>query len=202
MTQNQILKRYQQLGSDPCHISRFLYLSSWTWEPQFSSVTQSCRTICDPMDPREFDFGGQWDLITGCLRDWGNRLLEGTNQTLCTPGPRRKEQWLHNRLSQTCLWASRSLQQRHGSKVACRSPFEGNYCNHPYHSLASGKTTGRGHSHNPKENWIKDLLSMALPNRTRPRFPFSQSLPSGSFHKPLFLIHQTTDRIKTTVTEN
>ena len=39
-------------------------------------------------NPREFDFGGQWDLITGCLRDWGNRLLEGTNQTLCTPGPR------------------------------------------------------------------------------------------------------------------
>ena len=24
--------------------------------------------------------------------DWGNRLLEGTNKTLCTPGPRRKEQ--------------------------------------------------------------------------------------------------------------
>ena len=23
---------------------------------------------------------------------WGNRLLEGTNRTLCTPGPRRKEQ--------------------------------------------------------------------------------------------------------------
>ena len=25
-------------------------------------------------------------------QDWGNRLLEGTNKTLCTPGPRRKEQ--------------------------------------------------------------------------------------------------------------
>ena len=25
-------------------------------------------------------------------QDWGNRLLEGTNRTLCTPGPRRKEQ--------------------------------------------------------------------------------------------------------------
>ena len=42
--------------------------------------------------PREFDFGGQWDLITELSQNWGNRLLEGTNKTLCTPGPRRKEQ--------------------------------------------------------------------------------------------------------------
>ena len=25
-------------------------------------------------------------------QDWGNRLLEGTNKTLCAPGPKRKEQ--------------------------------------------------------------------------------------------------------------
>ena len=25
-------------------------------------------------------------------QDWGNKLLEGTNKSLCTPGPRRKEQ--------------------------------------------------------------------------------------------------------------
>ena len=25
-------------------------------------------------------------------QDWINRLLDGTNKTLCTPGPRRKEQ--------------------------------------------------------------------------------------------------------------
>ena len=31
---------------------------------------------------------------------------------------------------------------------------------------------------------------MALPIRTRPSFPLSQSLPSGSFHKPLILLHQ------------
>ena len=42
--------------------------------------------------PREFDYGGQWDLITELPQDWGNRLLEGTDQTLCTPGARRKEQ--------------------------------------------------------------------------------------------------------------
>ena len=43
------------------------------------------------------------------------------------------------------------------------------------------------------QNWIKDLLSMALPIRTRPNFPLSQSLPSGSFHKPLILLHQRAD---------
>ena len=31
---------------------------------------------------------------------------------------------------------------------------------------------------------------MAPPIKTRPSFPFSQSLPSGSFHKPLTLLHQ------------
>ena len=44
--------------------------------------------------------------------------------------------------------------------------------------------------HPSTENWIKDLLSMAPPIRTRPSFPLSESLPSGSFHKPLILLHQ------------
>ena len=33
-------------------------------------------------------------------------------------------------------------------------------------------------------------------------FPHGQSLPSGSFHKPLILLHQRADRMKTTITEN
>ena len=45
-------------------------------------------------------------------QDWGSRLLEGTNKSLCTPGPRRKEQWPHKRLTRTCPLVSRSLQQR------------------------------------------------------------------------------------------
>ena len=52
------------------------------------------------------------------------------------------------------------------------------------------------------QNWIKDLLSMALPIRTRPNFPPSQSLLSGSFHKPHILLHQRAERLKTTITEN
>ena len=33
-------------------------------------------------------------------------------------------------------------------------------------------------------------------------FPLGQSLQSGSFHKPLILIHQRVDRMKTTIKEN
>ena len=47
--------------------------------------------------------------------------------------------------------------------------------------------------HPSAENWTKDLVSMALPTRTRPSFPHSQFLPSGSLHQPLFLIHQRAD---------
>ena len=32
---------------------------------------------------------------------WGSRLWEGTNRTVCTPGPRRMEQWPRNRPTQT-----------------------------------------------------------------------------------------------------
>ena len=52
------------------------------------------------------------------------------------------------------------------------------------------------------ENWIEDLLSLPPPISTRPSFPLSQSFPSGSFHKPLILLHQRTDRLKSTITEN
>ena len=56
--------------------------------------------------------------------------------------------------------------------------------------------------HPSTENWIKDLLSVALPIRTRPSIPLSQSIPSGSFHESLILLHQRADRLKTTITEN
>ena len=149
-------------------------------------------------------FAGQWNLITELSQDWRNRFLKGANKTLCAPGARRKEQCPHKRLSQTCPWVSKSLWWRHGWTVACCgvrgteynstgiSPFEGgpHYPHYPYHSWASGQTTGREHSpaHQQKIG-LSDLLSMAPPIKTRPRFPHSQSLPSGSFHKPLSLTH-------------
>ena len=52
------------------------------------------------------------------------------------------------------------------------------------------------------ENWIKDLLNMALPIRPRPSIPLSQYIPSRSFQKPLIPLHQRADRLKITITEN
>ena len=44
------------------------------------------------------------------------------------------------------------------------------------------------------DNWIKGLLSKALPTRARLSFSHHQSVPSGSLHKPLSLLHQRADR--------
>ena len=40
--------------------------------------------------PREFDFGGQWNLNTVLPWDWGNRLLEGTNKPCANQEPGRR----------------------------------------------------------------------------------------------------------------
>ena len=39
-------------------------------------------------------------------------------------------------------------------------------------------------------------------HQSKTQFPHSQYLPSGSFHKPPILIHQSPDRMKTNQTEN
>jgi len=78
--------------------------------------------------------------------------------------------------------------------------FEGGH--HYLHYLPQVDSREGTQFHPSTENWIKDILSMAPPIRTRPSFPFSQSLPSGSFHKPFILLHQRAERLKTTITEN
>ena len=164
--------------------------------------------------------------LSELTQDWGNRLLEGANKTLCTPGPRRREQWPHKRLTQTCLWVPGVsggsicqwwLNYRVGGTKctsACIGPFEGgcHYLHYLHHSLASGQIT-RNRTETTTENWIKDLLSMAHQQKTGLKiywawpcpseqgFPLSQSLPSGNFHKLLILLHQKADRLKTTITE-
>ena len=47
------------------------------------------------------------------------RLLEGTNKTLCAPGPKERSSDYHKRLSQTCLCMFDDLLCGHGSAVAC-----------------------------------------------------------------------------------
>ena len=136
---------------------------------------------------------------TGETDSWRTQTKPCAHQD---PGERSSD---HKRLTQTCLWASRSLWQRHGSAVACcrvgstqcsnvcMGPFKVDYLHYLHHSLASGQIT-RNRTETSTENWIKDLLSMAPPTRTR--------LLSGSFHKLLILIPQRVERMKTTTTEN
>ena len=96
---------------------------------------------------------------------------QSTNKTLCVPGARRKEQCPHKTLSQTCEClgvSSGGLGQQFGLRPNNREGTQ---------------------PHPSTENWIKDLMSMAPPSRTRPTFPNRQFLPSGSFYKPLILIH-------------
>ena len=143
----------------------------------------------------------------GTYTGLGKQMLEGTNKTLYAPGPRRKEQGPHKRPdlpasvqeSRAETWAGSGLLQARGTECGseCRGPFEGgrHYLHYLHHSLVSGQTTGREQPCPSIENWIKDLLSMIPLIRTSPSFPHSQSLPSGSFHKPLILISQRAERI-------
>ena len=130
------------------------------------------------------------ELTRGC----GNRLLDGTNKTLCSPGPRRKEPWPPKRLTQTCLWVSRGLWQRHGSVVACCRSGVLRAAVHAWDFLKKVaiifitwtivwpqfKKQGGNTALPTTENWIKDLLSMAPPIRTRPNFPLSLSHQQAS----------------------
>ena len=91
--------------------------------------------------------------------------------------------------------SSQPRDQAQFSCIAGGPPLEGrHYLHYFHHSLASGQITGRKQPPPSTENWIKDLLTMAQPIRTRPSFPLSQSLPSGSFHKSLILLYQRADR--------
>ena len=85
----------------------------------YRSVVDSCRgrnSVCNRPG-----YGiGLWRMLPltpseppELTQDWENRLLEGTNKTLYAPGPRRKEQCPHKRLTQTCL------------RLALESPLDG-----------------------------------------------------------------------------
>ena len=113
---------------------------------------------------------------------------------------------------------SRSLCQRCGSVVACWAPPVGALsaavCAWDLlkevaiivitSTIVQSRVNNReGTQPRPlKENWVKDLLNMAPPFRTRLSFPQSQSLPLGSFYEPLILIPYKADRMKIIVTEN
>ena len=72
----------------------------------------------------------------------------------------------------------------------CMGSFEGghHYLHYLHHSLAQVNSREGTQLHPSTEHWIEDLLSMALPIRTRPSIPLSQSIPSGSVHEPLIIL--------------
>ena len=68
-------------------------------------------------------------------------------------------------------------------------------------SFTSFQITGREHSPTYQQKIVLKIY-WTWSTWTRPSFPLGQSLPSGSFHKPLILLHQWANRLKTTVTGN
>ena len=145
--------------------------------------------------------------------DWGNSLAGHKQHLVCTMTqekgavtPQETDPDLPGNVQESPVkvWVAVACCRVRGAECrsTCMGPFEGgrHYLHYLHHSLASGQTTGREHSPAHQQN-IKDILSMAPPIRTRPSFPHSQSLPSGSFHKPL-LTRQRADKRQTTITEN
>ena len=172
--------------------------------------------------PRESDFECQWDLIIKLPQDWGNRLLEGKDKTICAPGPRRKEQWPHKRLSQTSLWVFGSLQHRHGStnsglpqgqrywqqqswEAQCTgtSPCGGG---HHYPTIetansTSGQTTGREHSPTHQQE-IGLKIYWAWPCPPDQDLVFPTASPSHQDVRLWTPIPQRADIMETTIREN
>ena len=149
---------------------------------------------------------GQWDFITELAQDSGNRLLEGTNKTLYAqdPGERSSDptrDWAR------LAWVFRSLRWRRGSIVACRRVRDAEYNSPGSHRVCWHKSFWRRsllpplplpqfglrpnyregtQPHPSRENWIKDLLSLALPIRARqiPSQPVPpiRKLPQASYY--------------------
>ena len=90
MEEVTIIPRQVIYNLENIYIKEVLSLLKWFKDSQ--QISQPGDPAKGLKTPRGFDFEVQWDLIRELAQDWGNRLLEGTNKTLCTPGPRRKEQ--------------------------------------------------------------------------------------------------------------
>ena len=164
-----------------------------TWyHIQLSSVAQFCLTLCNPMDCSTPGFPVHHqlpELAQAHVHLVGDDIQP--SYPLSSPSPPAFNLSQHQGLFKG---VSFSHQVAKGLELQ-----EG--CHYHYHGLASGQTTGREHSPaKSTENCIKDLLSMVLPIRIRPRFSHSQSLPSEHFQKPL--IYQRADTMKTMITEN
>ena len=191
--------------------------------PPQEMLKHSCLTLCGVpgswctqglFEPSEqLSLEGMWfDSKREFWENLGNRLLKGTTET-CVPGPRRKEDWPHRRLACGCQgissesidgwWPAAGLGAGTIQAWALLKEVTIIFITSTP-SLPRPQVNSREGTllHSSTENLIKDLQSMALPIRTRPSMPLSHSILSGSFHKTFILLHQRTDRLKTTITEN
>ena len=67
-------------------------------------ISQPVDPAKDMRNPREFDFGVQWNLITELPQDWETECWGwGTAKTLCTSVARSGEQGFQKRLGQAWL---------------------------------------------------------------------------------------------------
>ena len=125
----------------------------------------------------------------------GKQTLGGHKQNLGTPGARRKEQCpTRNWIRLACyVW------QRYGSTVACCSIWDTEYKSGGLSPFEGAPITiitptivwpqAKTQSCPSTENWIKDLLSVALPIRTRPSSPTvslsnQETFPQASYPYP------------------
>ena len=145
-------------------------------------------------------------MITELTQDWGNRLLEDTNKTLCPPGPGRKEQGPHKGLTQACPWVSLGVPGGGvgrqctaaglGALSAGLGPLEGggHYLHFLHLSLVSGQTTGKEYSPTHQQK--------IGPIRTGPSFPTVGLSQQEASINLLSLSVKGACRMKTTVTGN
>ena len=126
---------------------------------------QDPQQISEPGDlakglrtPREFDVGGQWDLITELSEDWRKSLWEGTNKPSAHQDPGERT-WAHQDPQETDpdlpvsvqeslaeAWSAVSCCRIGGTECSsvCMDLLKGGRLYLHYHnrSLVSGQTTG------------------------------------------------------------
>ena len=131
-------------------------------------------------------------------------LLEDTNRTLCAQGPRRKKQRHHKRLTQICpevssrgvgqWWTAGGLGSLsvavHAWDILKEVAIIFITSTVVWLQVNSRKGA---QLHALTENWIKDLLNVDPPIRTRPSFPLSFSHQEASWSFLSFTIKGQTD---------
>ena len=112
-----------------------------------------------------------------------------------------EEAWVDSGL----LWGQRHwLQQSWEPCCAGIGPFAGghHYCHYPYHSLASGKLQGSKTAPPLSRNLDYRFTEHCLTHQSKTQLSPQPVPPSRKLPKPLILIHEKADRMKTTVAEN